>query len=310
MAPEQADPNQRDEIGPATDCYALGVVAYQMLTGQVPFPGNTPGTLNAHLHQPPPHPRSLGADLPARVCRVLSKALAKSPGERYPTATDFVDALRRAGAPETPVVSAPRARRAVLPALRWGLTALVGIAVALCLFVSMLVGPARILEFLSGQAPEPNATPTRAPTVIDTPTYTPTTTVPSTRTPTPTSTPSPTPTPELPASSPEEAVERYYQFLNNGQYDKAWAMFTLDFQQNQPANNLSEYARWAMSVKRVDLVGPITILAQNATQATVRIPFVSYVMQDDAVRNYSNLKLHLKRETLGHDWLIDGVEEG
>jgi formylglycine-generating enzyme required for sulfatase activity len=95
MAPEQADPSRADEIGPATDRYALGVMAYQMLTGQVPFPGNTPATLTAHLNLSPPDPRSVCANLSPSVCQVLLKALSKSSRGRYSTAMEMVDALHQ-----------------------------------------------------------------------------------------------------------------------------------------------------------------------------------------------------------------------
>ncbi|MBN2393095.1 MAG: serine/threonine protein kinase, partial [Anaerolineae bacterium] len=67
MAPEQADLDRAAEVGLATDHYALGIVAYQMLAGRVPFPGNTPATLHAHVYTPPPDPRRFVTDLPPEV---------------------------------------------------------------------------------------------------------------------------------------------------------------------------------------------------------------------------------------------------
>jgi predicted Ser/Thr protein kinase len=97
MAPEQADLDRKDEIGPATDRYALGVIVYEMLTGQVPFPGNTPSTLVAHMQKAPPDPQAIRANLPGSVARVLLKALSKSPENRYPSALALVEALAEAG---------------------------------------------------------------------------------------------------------------------------------------------------------------------------------------------------------------------
>jgi len=96
MAPEQADPNRAAEVGPAADRYALGVVAYQMLAGRVPFPGNTPATLNAHLNMTPPDPHSIREDLVPDVAAALLKMLAKSPADRFASASVFVAQLREA----------------------------------------------------------------------------------------------------------------------------------------------------------------------------------------------------------------------
>ena len=93
MAPEQADPDRVAEIGPATDRYALGIVAYQMLAGRVPFPGNTPGTLNAHLNLDVPDPRRFVANLLPDVTAILLTILAKAPADRFSTAMAFVDRL-------------------------------------------------------------------------------------------------------------------------------------------------------------------------------------------------------------------------
>jgi serine/threonine-protein kinase len=115
MAPEQADPERAGEIGPATDRYALGIVAYQILTGRVPFPGNTPGTLNAHEHKPVPSPRSIRPGLPQRVEAALLTMLAKAPEDRFDTATAFVARLRAAWQAET---QARQRKQALAPLYR------------------------------------------------------------------------------------------------------------------------------------------------------------------------------------------------
>lgn len=95
MAPEQAN---KEQATSRTDQYALAVVAYEMLTGRVPFRGATPrDVVLAHRDQAPPRPRSLNPELPAATEEALLKGLAKRPQDRYPTVTALVDALRGAG---------------------------------------------------------------------------------------------------------------------------------------------------------------------------------------------------------------------
>jgi formylglycine-generating enzyme required for sulfatase activity/tRNA A-37 threonylcarbamoyl transferase component Bud32 len=94
MAPEQAAGRQ-DQIGPATDVYALGVMAYRMLTGRVPFEGDSASVLVAHLQDPPPDPRAICDALSPGVASVLLRSLAKDPLDRYPSAGEMVADLRQ-----------------------------------------------------------------------------------------------------------------------------------------------------------------------------------------------------------------------
>jgi serine/threonine-protein kinase len=94
MAPEQC---LGEELGPPADIYALSVVAYEMLTGRVPFTAATPAAvIMAQVSQPLPPPRSVNPALSPEVELVLLKGLAKDPGERYATASAMVQALAHA----------------------------------------------------------------------------------------------------------------------------------------------------------------------------------------------------------------------
>ncbi|HEV2786714.1 MAG TPA: serine/threonine-protein kinase, partial [Solirubrobacteraceae bacterium] len=84
-APEQL---QGGPVDARSDVYSLGCVLYAALTGAPPFArGTVPATLLAHLHDPPPRPSEAGA--PAPFDRVVARALAKDPADRYPSAGDL-----------------------------------------------------------------------------------------------------------------------------------------------------------------------------------------------------------------------------
>ncbi len=94
MAPEQITAG---EVGPWTDLYALGVIAYECLVGKPPFAGDTtPAVLHKVVYEDPPDIAELRPDLPREVSVVLRRALAKGPTARFPSADLLVRALRQA----------------------------------------------------------------------------------------------------------------------------------------------------------------------------------------------------------------------
>ncbi|MCS6801036.1 MAG: protein kinase [Chloroflexota bacterium] len=95
MSPEQA---QGLPVDKTTDIYSLAIVAFELLTGHVPFGGNTAFEVaNKHITEPLPSVRLVVPDLPPEIDRVLQTAAAKYPRERYQSAGDFADAFARAG---------------------------------------------------------------------------------------------------------------------------------------------------------------------------------------------------------------------
>jgi serine/threonine-protein kinase len=93
MSPEQA---QGQETSPASDIYALGVVVFELLAGRLPFTSDTPvGVLFKHMTEAPPGLDALAPALPQEIDRVMHKALAKQPRQRFRTAGEFADALEK-----------------------------------------------------------------------------------------------------------------------------------------------------------------------------------------------------------------------
>jgi eukaryotic-like serine/threonine-protein kinase len=87
IAPEQA---QGKEIGEHTDVYSLGVVLYELLTGEVPYPGeNFVAVAMRHINDPPPSVREKRPEVPARVDEAVQRAMAKDPADRFPSMADF-----------------------------------------------------------------------------------------------------------------------------------------------------------------------------------------------------------------------------
>jgi hypothetical protein len=122
MAPEQLT-GAGDPASPAPDVWALGVVLYELLTGQRPFTGQTREELWEQIrHGVPAPPRKLAPGLDRRLERIVLRCLEKEPGRRYPSAAALADAL-----------AAYRTRRPL-----WRRAALVGMTVAALVFAGFM----------------------------------------------------------------------------------------------------------------------------------------------------------------------------
>ena len=190
MSPEQIQGHQVDA---RSDQFSLAVVLYHTLTGTIPFEGTTTAALTyqivhkAHKHLP------RRDDIPKAAQKVLDKALAKKPEDRYPDVLSFVDALASLSQP------AKREKGRALPvaAILLLLLALAGGAYVFMSDQTPTIAFQTITEALPG-ASQPTATPIPSPTAPATAT--------ATATFTPTPTPQPTDTPTPPASVSSSAI--------------------------------------------------------------------------------------------------------
>lgn len=95
MAPEQSDSKRWGAVTSATDVYALGVVAYEMLCGCPPFAGEMLTVMHAHAYDQPPSPLEFVPDLGADLEAVLLQALSKTPSARYVSTGSLVTAVQQ-----------------------------------------------------------------------------------------------------------------------------------------------------------------------------------------------------------------------
>jgi serine/threonine-protein kinase len=120
IAPEQAQGRPVDEH---TDIYSLGVVLYELLTNEVPFPGeNFVAVAMRHINEPPPPLRDKRPEVPPRLEAAVQRAMAKDASDRFPSMTAFCEELEACladleGTEELapPQPLRPRRRRRVSP---------------------------------------------------------------------------------------------------------------------------------------------------------------------------------------------------
>jgi serine/threonine-protein kinase len=105
MSPEQV---RGDRAGPASDLYSLGVVLYEMLTGEQPYRADDPiATAMKHLDEPPRHPRDANPAVPEGLDALVAKLLSKRPEDRYASAAQLAEDLRRVRDGLPPLAAGP-----------------------------------------------------------------------------------------------------------------------------------------------------------------------------------------------------------
>lgn len=94
ISPEQA---RGEPAGPRSDIYSLGIVAYEMLTGKLPFEGDTPiGVAMKHVQEEPPPLREINPSIPVALSSAIARALEKNPENRYQSPEEMARALEAA----------------------------------------------------------------------------------------------------------------------------------------------------------------------------------------------------------------------
>jgi eukaryotic-like serine/threonine-protein kinase len=157
IAPEQAQGQRVDE---QTDVYSLGVVVYELLTNEVPFPGeNFVAVAMRHINEPPPSIRDKRPDVSPRLEAAVQRAMAKRAEDRYPSMLEFCRELEAnlAEAQGTVVMAPPpKVRRARAPGRRLNPWPLV---VALVALIAIGGAIAYLVTRDNGNSPTTSSTP-------------------------------------------------------------------------------------------------------------------------------------------------------
>ena len=144
MSPEQASGDR--EIDARTDIYALGAVLYELLAGEAPFTGPTVQAVIAkRFSQAAPSIRASRPNVPENVDRAIQRALAMVPGDRFPSAAAFSDALETAPVEPTVALPAAPSTKAKPPRQRFAVTS--------ALALGLLIGAGVLFAWRRNSAP-------------------------------------------------------------------------------------------------------------------------------------------------------------
>src|SRR5919112_2083536 len=106
MSPEQA---MGKPVGPQSDLYSLGVVLYEMLTGDIPYRAESPiAQAMMHVNEPPRSPREVNPEVPELLDTLILKLLAKDPEDRYPSASALANDVERIRSGRSPAAVAAK----------------------------------------------------------------------------------------------------------------------------------------------------------------------------------------------------------
>jgi tetratricopeptide (TPR) repeat protein len=141
MSPEQAS---GEDVDSRSDIYALGCLVYEMFVGQPPFTGSTVSAIvSQHVAAPPPSASLVRHTVSEEMSGAILKALAKTPADRFSTASDFAKALLgTGGAPSLPGVT-PQPTQAVIAPRTW-----VGVAKVVGIYILVVAGSFLLLDYL------------------------------------------------------------------------------------------------------------------------------------------------------------------
>ena len=241
QAPEQA---RGERATPASDRYALAVVAFELLTGARPFAReSTTAEALAHASAPIPPASQLNRELPPGVDATLARGMAKDPEQRYDSASELVHSLREAldeAAGETRIVAAPQARSSrrvpVVVGMLGGLLVAAGILAA---------------ALLAGQGREPAGGTSL--TVKETVTLPGTTVVQTVTTVSPPTTEAPPPT-EASVDDAEALNAQGFTLLQLGAYEAAVPLLERAVELSSGSGELVEaYAAYNLALARLSL---------------------------------------------------------